>query len=313
MDKKKWQIILKVLISAVLFGVIFSRIDFADVLSNFKLVDIRYLPLPILFIILNWLIGAFRWKSLLIHKSSEKVTVKYLTHLYFVGAFFNNFMPTSVGGDVYKVLALGKKIGSKTDAFAATFMERFTGVMALVLISYFGLARTLDFWIEQLPEIISDNSLYLTFFKFLVFFGFWIGVAVAFLLLKILSKKIGILGKIYNSLLVYKDRRGVLLSAFLTSFVIQLLSIFTQYFVFVSMGITFPITYSLFVFPVIALATFFIPSLNGLGVQDALFIQFFSSSGVPVELALSASIIYHLLRLFVSLFGGILYVFNKEN
>ena len=222
-------------------------------------------------------------------------------------------MPTSVGGDVYKVFALGKKIGSKTDAFTATFMERFTGVMALVLISYFGLAQTLDFWIAQLPLSISASSLYLTFFKFLVFFGFWIGIAAAFILLRAFSKKIGFLGKIYNSLLMYRGRGDILLSAFLTSFVIQLLSIFTQYFVFVSMGINLSITYSLFVFPVIALATFFIPSLNGLGVQDALFIQFFSSAGVPPELALSASIIYHLLRLFVSLFGGILYVFNKED
>ncbi len=313
MDKKRWQIVLKILVSVVLFSVIFSRIDFSNVLSNFQLVDLRYLPLLVVLLVLNYVVSSIRWKTLLIHKNSDKISVKYLTQLYFVGAFFNNFMPTSIGGDIYKVLALGKKISSKADALAATFMERFTGVVALVLISYFGLIKTFEFWVGQLPSAVSENSLYLTLFKFLVFFGFWIAAGGAFVLLRVFSKRVKILENVYNSLLSYKGRNEILISAFLTSFVVQLLGIFTQYFVFASMGINLSFGYALFVFPVITLASFFIPSLNGLGVQDALYMQLFLNAGVPAELALGASIIYHLLRLFVSLFGGILYVFNKEN
>jgi len=62
---------------------------------------------------------------LLIHEKSNEVSRLYLFKLYFVGAFFNNFMPTSIGGDVYKVYKLGKKIDSPVVGFSSVFTERF--------------------------------------------------------------------------------------------------------------------------------------------------------------------------------------------
>mgnify|MGYP000035334764 FL=1 len=79
------------------------------------------------------------------------------------------------------------------------------------------------------------------------------------------------------------------------------------------MGVNSPLDYALFIFPVITLISFFVPSLNGLGVQDALYMQLFLVVGIPAEISLSASIIYHLLRLFVSLFGGVLYALGKSD
>jgi uncharacterized membrane protein YbhN (UPF0104 family) len=104
-----------------------------------------------------------------------------------------------------------------------------------------------------------------------------------------------------------------LVYALISSFAIQFLAIFTQYFAFRAIGVKIPVDYALFVLPVITLAGFFIPSLNGLGVQDALYIQFFGMIGVPTEIALSASIVYHLFRMAVSLIGGALYAAGKAD
>ena len=111
----------------------------------------------------------------------------------------------------------------------------------------------------------------------------------------------------------YKGKNKVLLIAFLTSFIVQFLAIFTQYFIFLALGVRLPLFYSLFVFPVITLASFFIPSLNGVGVQDALYVQLFQVVYIIPELALSASILYHLFRLGVSLIGGVLYAAGKAD
>ena len=110
-------------------------------------------------------------------------------------------MPTSVGGDVFKMVKLGQKIGNQAHAFSATFMERFTGVVALVIVSYYGLFKTLGFWIEQLPPEVSANTYLLLAFKILLFIGFWVAAAVGFLTLKVLSTKISIFEKIYRSLI----------------------------------------------------------------------------------------------------------------
>jgi glycosyltransferase 2 family protein len=313
MTKKIRSTLIKIIVSVFLFAFILYNVDLPSLVENFKQVNLAYIPFILGLIVLNYVVSSFRWKQLLIHEGSEKASVRYLTSLYFVGSFFNNFMPTSIGGDVYKIFKLGQKIENNADAFSATFMERFTGMIALVIISYFGLVQTLDFWLSQLPAVLVENATFLVIFKIILFVGFWVGAVVAFLSMKILATKIDLVKKVYDSLMVYKDSKKVLISGVLTSFIVQLLSVATQYFVLVSLGIDVPFMYTLFVFPVVFLASIFIPSLNGFGVQDALYIQFFMAVGVTTELALSASIVYHLFKLSVSLFGGILYAMGKAD
>ncbi len=58
--------------------------------------------------------------------------------LYFCGMFFNMCLPTSIGGDVFRVVALGRKTGSKTAAFASVFMDRNIGLSALLVLGLVG-------------------------------------------------------------------------------------------------------------------------------------------------------------------------------
>ncbi|MFC1722073.1 lysylphosphatidylglycerol synthase transmembrane domain-containing protein [Patescibacteria group bacterium] len=215
MDKYT-KVAVKIFVSSVLLGVIFYNVDKESLLSNIKMLDLRYAPLIIALLILNYIVSSVRWKGLLIFENSEQISLKYLTYLYFTGAFFNNFMPTSIGGDVYKVFKLGKKMDNMVDAFSATFMERFTGVIALGLISVVSLIKLLGLW------------------GALLFFGFLVGVWISFYLLGFLSHKSAKLKKIYDSLNAYRGRKKIIFWAFFTSFIVQLLAIFTQYFVFLA-------------------------------------------------------------------------------
>ena len=289
------KLLLKIVISASLLVFIFANLDTESFVLNFSKLDLRFVPLILLFLILNYVVSAFRWKALLIHGTSKHVSVKYLIYLYFTGAFFNNFMPTSIGGDVYKVFKLGKKIHSSVDAFSATFMERFTGVIALVLISLISLVKLLGL------------------LGALLIVGFIVGIVVGYFTLSFLSSKSEKLKKIYDSLNAYRGQYRVLFWAFLTSFIVQLLAIFTQYFIFSALGVQIDLAFALAVFPVITLAGFFIPSLNGVGVQDALYMRMFATVGVAEPLSLSASVIYHLFRLGVSLIGGVFYALGKDD
>lgn len=291
---KYLQLGLKLFVSAGLLAYIYLTLDKEAFVQNIKLLNWKYIPIIFLLLIANYVVSSIRWKSLLIYKGTENVSVGFLTKLYFIGSFFNNFMPTSIGGDVYKIYALNKKIKDGAKAFSSTFMERFTGIVVLAFISAFGLIDLIGYWSIGL------------FISMIV--GFFIGLK----MLKILSKKIKKLSKLYESLIAYKGHTKTIVWAIITSLVVQLISIFTQYFIFKSIGITLPIWYSLFVFPVITISGFFIPSLNGIGVQDALYIQLFASVGVGAEVAASASILYHLARLGVSLIGGVLYATSKN-
>lgn len=292
--KKYNKLFIKVTVSTVLLFIIFRTLDTDNILETFSNFDYSYLPLILLSLILNYVVSSYRWKALLVHENSKNVKVPYLIGLYFKGAFFNNFMPTSIGGDVYKVLTLGKKINSKVDAFTSTFMERFTGVLALGLISSISLVKLLG----------SLGVILLGAFIFSIFVGFY--------LLRLLSKKFSFLSKIYKSLITYKGRNKVIWWAMGTSFAVQFLAILTQYLIFMALGINLPIFYALVTFPIITLAGFFIPSLNGVGVQDALYMSLFGQVGVASAVSFSASVIYHLFRLSVSLIGGVWYAIGKD-
>lgn len=299
-EKSKTKELLKTLLKiAVSLGLIIylfaKKVDKEELVNNFKILDWRFIPLIFLTIIVHYIISSFRWKSLLIHENSHKVSRFYLFKLYFIGAFFNNFMPTSIGGDVYKMYRLGKKIDDQATGFSSVFTERFSGILMLFFIGLFSLSKNLGSGVFILLIWVIS--------------GFFIGMKV----LELLSGKIKFLKKIYDALLVYKNHPKVLVFAMITSLLIQFLSITTQYLVFMSVGIKLPIFYCLMAFPVITLAGFFIPSINGLGVQDALYASMFSFVGVSETTAISVSIIYHMIRMAISLIGGVFYAFGKDS
>ena len=101
--KKKLNLVIKILVSIVLFWIIFRSIDLKILIGNFSNFQPIYAVLIVLCLVLNYVVSSIRWKGLLIHEGGNKVSVWYLTRLYFVGSFFNNFLPTSIGGDVYKI------------------------------------------------------------------------------------------------------------------------------------------------------------------------------------------------------------------
>jgi hypothetical protein len=295
-NKNTLKTIVKIIISGSLIYYLFTKkVNISEVAANFKLLDWRYVVLMALIIIIHYSISSFRWKSLLIHERSNEVSRLYLLKLYFEGAFFNNFMPTSIGGDAYKIVKLGRKIKDPATGFSSVFTERFTGILMLFLIGLLSLSKQLGWGVLVL--IIWLIS------------GFYIGMYV----LKILSKKISFVRRIYDALMVYKDYPKVLFFAMFTSLIIQLLSIFTQYLAFRAVGIKLPVFYSLMAFPIITLAGFFIPSINGLGVQDMMYVSMFSFVGVSQGIAATVSITYHIVRMGVSLIGGILYALDRES
>lgn len=294
--KEKLKTILKIAVSlALVLYLVLTKVDTNELIRNFKLLDWRFIPLIFLLIISHYVVSSFRWKSLLVHEEAKNVSPLYLFYLYFTGAFFNNFMPTSVGGDVYKMYKLSKKINNPAIGFSSVFTERFTGIVMLALIALLSLSKNLGFGVLVLVLWLI--------------MGVYLGLYVLMLLSK---TKLKFFKKIYDALLIYKTHPKVLVIAMFSSIIVQVLSILTQYFTFVAIGVRLPISYAFLAFPVITLAGFFIPSLNGYGVQDALYMSMFSLVGVPTETAFSASIIYHLSRLGVSLIGGVIYALGKD-
>ena len=102
---------------------------------------------------------AYRWRSVSIMGGRPIEFIDTL-NVYFCGMFFNICLPTSIGGDLFRVVGLGRKTGSKTAAFASVFMDRNIGLGALLMV---GLAGSLA----------AQTTVRATFYKQLFEFPIW--------------------------------------------------------------------------------------------------------------------------------------------
>ncbi|MBU1017093.1 flippase-like domain-containing protein, partial [Patescibacteria group bacterium] len=163
------KLFLRVVISAILIFLLLKQISIKEVFSN-----VRNANFLILFVILsffiNYLFSVYRWRELIVYKTKTRVRILYLLKLYYIGSFLSNFLPSTIGGDVYKAYKLGKDTENMAGAVASVFMERLVGVVSLSLISS---ASLILFW--GVKGVI-------------VFIVFWILIVFGFLGLWVLSK-----------------------------------------------------------------------------------------------------------------------------
>ena len=77
------------------------------------------------------MISAYRWSRML-KIGGQEVDFRYVAPAYFSGMFFNICLPTSIGGDVVRVMGIRHHTQGKTPAFASVFMDRNIGLSALL-------------------------------------------------------------------------------------------------------------------------------------------------------------------------------------
>ncbi len=76
------------------------------------------------------LLTAYKW-SVLMRVIGGMLPPLVAIRASFIGMFYNNFLPGSVGGDIVRVLMISRYAGGKARAVASTFMQRNTGLAGL--------------------------------------------------------------------------------------------------------------------------------------------------------------------------------------
>lgn len=127
------KILLRILIGAGVFGLLIWRSDVGELWDTIKEARVAYLFAALGAIFAGLIVSALRWKAYL---DALEIPMSYATlfRLYFVGTFFNAFLPTGIGGDAYKAIRLGRGKDSLAPAFASVFLDRFAGVVGMAAI-----------------------------------------------------------------------------------------------------------------------------------------------------------------------------------
>jgi uncharacterized protein (TIRG00374 family) len=256
-------------------------------------------------------IFAYRWKIMLT-VSGVKVPLLMLVKFYFVGAFFNLFLPTALGGDVVRGYDLAMHSGKRVDAVTSVLMERIVGFFALAFIALLALLLG--------GGTIKDAAV--TTVILVVCLGYFALVIIVFnakmmkrlvTMLKFI-KLWGIgrrLDRMYDSLHAFTAHKVVLWQCFALSLICQTLTILAGYSLALAINLKLPLIYFFMILPMIWILIMVPLSINGLGVREGAFVFFFTRVGVSDSAALLLSFLTFSRAIALGLMGGIIYLLGQ--
>jgi hypothetical protein len=275
-------------------------------------VNLALLTLAILLFLVTNMISVLKWRKVILAQGSY-VSWPSLVSIFYIGLFFNNFLPTNFGGDLVRILRLARHTGSRVEATSSVVIDRATSTFALLLIALVAA-------ITQLP--LLGTRLALIIVSMFVFFVLIVGVFANERAARWLARfplfrgdPFGLrrhLRSFYLSMNQFRHEKKTLAVVLVLSVIYQGLFVVVVNLMALSLDIHIPVAYY-FLFIPIVLAVSMIPlSLNGLGVREGAWVLLFTQAGVAMPAALSMSVLNFLVITLVSLFGGIFYLYDQS-
>lgn len=120
----------KLVISVGLLWLVLSRHSLQEVTAAFVDPRWEWLAAAVAVYLVSAVGGAVQW-SWLLGRAGLTTSPAEIRRLYFIGLFFNNFLPANIGGDAYKIVDLGRREGCPGRVFCVTLLDRLLGLSAL--------------------------------------------------------------------------------------------------------------------------------------------------------------------------------------
>ena len=304
--------VLKAAVGISLLVFLLSQTNLSEILSLVKASKIEFLCLAFLTYMATIVVISFRWR-LLLYAHQIKVGVRNLVVYYFVGFFVNNFLPTSIGGDIVRTIDLARKSGRRAESAASVLMERVIGLTAIVFLALMGLLLVgqIDYKPRLVLFVVLFLGILLAFFAALFYdiplgrLKTWVG--------EIQFLEFGRrLKKLRGCLKLYRDSKNALGGVFFVSIVYQLLNAVFVYLVSMTLGLGIKFYYFLLFVPLIGLVGFIPLSINALGLREGGYVFLLARIERSSAEALSLALLVYAITLAVSLIGGVLFVVRKE-
>ncbi len=115
---------MKILVSAGLLFFLLRQVDMERLWQTARAASLPWLGLALLLYFAMTLLSAWRWRLLLARDSGVRLTFKTLEASFLLATFFNNFLPSNIGGDVIRIRDTAKPAGSKTLATTVVLIDR---------------------------------------------------------------------------------------------------------------------------------------------------------------------------------------------
>ena len=303
---------LKVSISIVLLVVLFRQVDMVSLWARARSASMVWLVAALAIYSLTAIVGTWRWHQLL-DAQSVHVSGRWLLGSFLVANFFNNFLPSNIGGDVVRIGDTAKRARSKTLATTVVMVDRVLGLMGLVFVAAAGAtigagavghpqANIFPSWLwagfvacaaVAAPAVVAPEAVGRLLRPLTVVHPEWVG---------------GRLDTFISTLARFKKRPGMLAACFIAAVGVQ--ATLVVYYLAVVYALHIPVRASdLAVIVPLSFVVQMLPvSVNGFGVREATFSFYFKQIGLPIDSAVLMSLVAAAVAMLFSLSGAAVYV-----
>ena len=301
--------LVKAIVSIGLLALLFSRVDVSRLWGVARKASLGWLAFALLLYLAMLLASALRW-GVLLRAQHVRLPFSFLTQSFLVATFFNNFLPSNIGGDVIRIADSAKAAGSKTLATTVVLIDRGLGVLGLALIAATG-ATIMQrmavgpvgpgiLWagfglgaIVATPALLMPEAVTKLLQPLRVFHREWVDERIE---------------KLTYALTRFKETPAAIAGCFIGAVAVQ--GILVLFYVAIARSMHIPIGFAelAVIVPVSFIVQMVPVSVNGFGVREATFGFYFTRLGLPLESALLVSFVGAALIMVFSLSGGVAYL-----
>jgi uncharacterized protein (TIRG00374 family) len=327
--KKSKNIFLFLRIAVVTAGIIWvvvwvSRGDrWSNLTSIFHRMNLGVFAVTLCLFVIGQVIVGFRW-WLLLRTQSIFISLAAAVRLNFLGWFYNNFMPGSVGGDLLRAWYVTKHTEKRFEAALSVFIDRIIGLLSTLVIAVFfytiflynqaeaiaftGKSGSLKFLAEYKRIIISLIVVIAVFFC-----GLLLHRRGRTLLQKawfhIRINSLRAFQKLKNALIIYCSRPLTILAVFGLTVCLQIMIITSFWFLGKNLGITASVKYYYVFFTLTWVLGALPVSVGGaVVVEGTLAYLFIHYASVEAELALALVLCQRIVWILASLPGAVIHL-----
>lgn len=304
---------LKLVVSLGLLTLLFSQTDLSSLWRNVRHASFPWVLTALGLYLLQMLVATWRWNVLLVAQGID-IGQRRLLSSYLVATFFNNFLPSNIGGDVIRIRDTAGPAQSRTLAATIVLIDRGIGLMGLVLVAAVGATAAggagtvpvLPSWLwagfllatlVSAPAIIAPAGVARLLQPLTVFHPEWVGDRIT---------------RITDALGRFRKRPASLFNAFAGAVLVQALLVLFYVAVAHSLNIPISVSHMAVIVPISFVVQMLPVSVNGFGVREATFSFYFSRLGLPIESAMALSLGSTALVMLFSLSGAAVYVARRH-
>ncbi len=313
--RPRWLNVVRAALGIGILTVLLARVtgpDLVEVLVG-SLAQWNWWMPGILLTFLGLFAASLRWQGVLVSMGLPMGHGRVF-RIFFIGQFFNSFMPGACGGDVVRMYYVVREAPDKrTEAASTVLVDRAIGLFVVMAFGCVMVIGRIGLFIGH-PYAKSAGLLMIIFLA-----GTVLGILVFFrrhlfehwaLFRRIEEKtRIGpLLRRTYNALYLYRKQPRVVAVSVLYSLANLVCLTLAAYCFGRSLGVGRPMIDYFTLFPVVTVLTAVPITPGSLGIREGLFSHLFYAVGVNEMKSVPLSLMVYAGGLFWSIFGGILFL-----